>query len=328
MKQFLCITSYFFFFAVSLFYPDSFRVSTMHTYTFDTELFDPVSLTIGYNDAVSFSVKGDFLFLEGIELEIKQNKTSLNYPNSIAYTLYTDINPEPSKNRIDYSAKKISTSLLPNRFSYIMRIPVKKDYKFKQVKNGEIFPYNGKAADAPFMLRLNPVMKGLPEDFEQASFTVIVRPLLIVEGGLKLHLQYPDNEEQKPVTVQLNNEYITQLDTLQLLLPGTYSVNISSDAYRTEMRSCIIERGKITQLEVQLKSITPLLLIQAPENVAVFLDNQEITLSQEPQPVAIGGHTVVFKMGSYELTRQITVEEGKTYELTMTMDVLLQEISN
>lgn len=62
------------------------------------------------------------------------------------------------------------------------------------------------------------------------------------------------------------------------------------------MCSCIIERGKITQLEVQLKSITPLLHIQAPENVAVFLDNQEITLSKEPLPVAVGGHTIVFKM--------------------------------
>ena len=94
------------------------------------------------------------------------------------------------------------------------------------------------------------------------------------------------------------------------------------------MRSCIVERGKITQLEVQLKSITPLLHIQAPEHTAVFLDNQEITLSKEPLPVAVGVHTVVFKMGTYELTRQITVEEGKTYEMTMTMDVLLQEITN
>ena len=304
MKQFLCITSYFFFFAVSFFYPDSFRVSKVHIYTFDMEVFDPVSLTIGYNDAVSFSVKGDFLFLEGIELEIKQNKTSMNYPNSIAYTVYTDIKPEPVENSIDYSAKKISTALLPNRFSHIMRIPVKKDYTFKQIKNSELLPYVGSIAAArPVMLRLNPVMKGLPDDFEQASFTVIIRPLLIAEGGLKLNLQFPDKEQ-------------------------TYSVSIGSDAYRTEMRSCIIERGKITQLEVHLKSITPLLHIQAPENVAVFLDNQEIAPSKEPLPVAVGVHTVVFKMGSYELTRQMTVEEGKTYELTMTMDVLLQEISN
>ena len=60
----------------------------------------------------------------------------------------------------------------------------------------------------------------------------------------------------------------------------------------------------------------------------MFLDNQEIVLSKEPLPVTVGMHTVVFKMGSYELTRQITVEEGKTYEMTMTMDVLLQEIAN
>ena len=327
MKQLLCITSYFFFFTVSFFYPDNFRVSAMHTHTFNTEVFAPVSLTIGYNDAVSFSIKSDFLFLEGIELEIKQDTISMSYPNSIAYTLYTDIQPEPSKKYIDYSAKKLTTALLPNRFSHIMRIPVKKDYTFKQIKNSEIFPYNSKIMTAPLMLRLNPVMKGLPEDFEEAYFTIIARPLLIAEGGLELKLRFPD-KEQKPVTVQLNNEYLTQHGDVQLLLPGTYSVNISSDAYRTEMRTCIIERGKITQLEVQLKSITPLLHIQAPENVAVFLDNQEITPTKEPMPVALGVHTVVFKMGSYELTRQITVEEGKTYELTMTMDVLLQEIAN
>ena len=326
MKQRLCILSYFFFFTVSFFYPDSFRVSAMNMHIFNTEAFDPVSLTIGYNDAVAFAVKNDILFLEGIELEIKQNKASMRYPNAIAYTVYTDIKPEPSKKHIDYSAKKISTALLPNRFSHIIRIPVKKDYNFKQIKNSELLPYNGNIAVSPFMLRLNPVMKGLPEDFEQATFTIIARPLLIAEGGLQLKLVHPD-KEQKPVTVQLNNEYLTQLDTLQLLLPGTYSVSISSDAYRTEMRSCIIERGKITQLEVQLKSITPLLHIQAPENVAVFLDNQEIMLSKEPQPVEMGVHTVVFKMGSYEMTRQITVEEGKTYELTMTMDVLLQEVA-
>lgn len=299
----------------------------MHTRVFATEVFEPVSLTIGYNDAVSFTIKNDFLFLEGIELEIKQDKTSMNYPNSIAYTVYTDIKPEPSKNYVDYSAKKISTALLPNRFSHILRIPLKKDYTFKRIKNSELLPYSSSVAVNPIMLRLNPAMKGLPDDFERASFTVIIRPLLIAEGGLQLKLQFPD-KEQKPVTVQLNNEYLTHFEDLQLLLPGTYSVSISSDAYRTEMRSCIIERGKITQLDVSLKSITPLLHIQAPENVAVFLDNQELTLSKGQLPVAVGVHTVVFKMGTYELTRQITVEEGKTYEMTMTMDVLLQEVAD
>ena len=65
----------------------------MYARVFDTEVFEPVSITIGYNDAVSVAVKSDFLFLEGIELEIKQDKTSINYPNSIAYTVYTDIKP-------------------------------------------------------------------------------------------------------------------------------------------------------------------------------------------------------------------------------------------
>lgn len=325
MKQHLSILSYFFFFALSVFYPDNFRVSAMHTYVFNTEVFDPISLTMGYNDAISFAVKSDFLFLEGIELEIKQDKISMSYPNSIAYTLYTEIKPEPSKKEIDYSAQKISTALLPNRFSHTIRIPVKSNYSFKQ-QNGELLPYEKKRAVTPFMLRFNPVIKGLPDDFEKTVLTVIVRPLLIAEGGLKIILHFPE-KEQKPVSVQLNNEYLTDFNNLQLLLPGTYSVSVASDAYRTEMRSCIIERGKITQLEIQLKSVTPLLRIQAPENVTVILDGKETLPSTNLLPVAIGTHVAVFKMGSYELTRQITVEEGKTYELTMTMDVLLQEIS-
>ena len=317
---------YFFFFAVSFFYPDTFRVGTLHTHIFHTEAFEPVSLTIGYNDAVAFAVKSDFLFLEGIELEIKQDKASMNYPNSVAYTVYTEIKPEPSKKHIDYSGQKLTAAPLPNRFSHIIRIPLKSDYRFKQIKKSEAVPYNRKTAVTPFMLRLNPIMKGLPDDFAKAAFTVIARPLLIAEGGLKIKLHFPD-KEQKPVNVQLNNEYLTRFDDLQLLQPGTYSVNIGSDAYRTETRSCIIERGKITQLDIQLKSIIPLLYIQVPENVTVFLDGQEMFPSKGPVPVETGTHIAVFRMGAYEVTRQITVEEGKTYGLTMSMDVLLQEIT-
>jgi len=326
MKQLLLVTSYFFFFAVSFFYPDNFRISVLHPCVFTTEVFEPVSLSIGYNDAVSVAFKSDFLFLEGVELEIKQDKSSLDYPNSIAYTIYTEIKPAPSKNAIDYSGRKIGAALLPNRFSHIIRIPLKSNYRFKRIQNGDLLPYEKMIALAPFMLRLNPIMKGLPDDFEKETFTVIIRPLLIAEGGLKIRLHFPEGE-QKPVNVRLNNEYLAQFDDLQLLQPGTHSVNVGSDAYRTEMRSCIIERGKITELDIQLKSITPLLRIQAPGNAIVTLDGSEIRPSKELVPLEIGSHIVVFKMGDYELTRQITVEEGKTYELTMTMDVLLQEVA-
>ena len=326
MKQRLLIPLYFFIFAAPFFYPESFRVSATHSYVFNTEVFEPVSLSMGYNDAASFVIKSDFLFLEGIELEIKQDKISMNYPHAIAYTIYTEIKPDPSKKEIDYSAQKITSTLLPHSFSHIIRIPVKNDYTFTQTKNGELLPYRRALALTPFMLRFHPIMKGLPDDFEKTTLTVIVRPLLIAEGGLKINLRFPEHE-QKPVSVQLNSEYLAQFNDLQLLQPGTYSINVSSDAYRTETRSCIIERGKITQLDIQLKSITPLLYIRTPENVTAIFDGRELSFSKEPLSVETGTHVAVFKMGSYELTRQITVEEGKIYELAMMMDAVLQEVA-
>lgn len=325
MKQLLCILSYIFFFTLTSFYPDTFRVRTVQTCSIEEDVFAPFSLTLGCNDAVCFTVKSDCIFLEGLELEIKQNKTSMDYPNAIAYSVYTNIVPAPSKEQIDYTAQKVKTSLLPNRYSHSIRIPIKDKHSLTHIRNSELIPYHRAITTAPFMLRFIPIMKGLPETLEHAALTVIARPLLIAEGGLKIKLAFPDTE-QKPVTVRLNNDYLADFNTVQLLTPGTYAVTVSSDAYRTEVRSCIIERGKITQLDVQLTSITPLLHIKAPENVVILLDDRVIPLSKEPIPVEPGAHLVIFKMGSYELTRQISVEEGKTYELTMTMDVLLQEL--
>lgn len=326
MKQIIVSSTFFFFLALSFFYPDSFRVSMMNPYVLDSEVFEPITLQMGYNDAVSFVLKTDILFLEGIELEIKQSSASLKYPNAIAYTIYTEISPDPAKKEIDYSAQKISTALLPARFSHIIRLPLKPQYSFTQSNSGDLIPYRKQLPIIPFMLRLNPVMKGLPDDFEQTRFTVIARPLLIADGGLKIKLHYPD-KEQKPVSVQLNGDYLGNYTDLLLRQPGQYSVQINSDAYRTETRACIIERGKITQLDIQLKSITPLLQLQIPENVTVILDGQAVIPSEDPLPIESGTHIVVCKIGNYQLTRQIVAEEGKSYQLTVTMDMLIQEIT-
>ncbi|MEL3907042.1 MAG: hypothetical protein P1P65_08490 [Treponema sp.] len=324
MKQLFFAAAYLFFFTLALLHPDSFRVSTIYTCFFDSEVFEPVTLTLGYNDAVAFRIKQAPLFLEGIELEIKQNKTAYAFPNSIAYSLYTGIDPAPARHIIDYSARKLTAALLPNRFSHTIRIPVKSHYTFTSPDNGELLPYEHTQETDPLMLRFSPIMKGLPEEFETAGFTVVIRPLLIAEGGLRINLRYPAGE-QKPVMIRLNNEYLNGSNTLQLVPPGTHLVSLSSDDYRHEVRSCIIERGKITELNINLQSIIPLLHIRAPENVTVLLDDQELPSLSRPLPVQAGTHIVTFKAGSYELTRQISLESGKTYNLTMTMDVLFQE---
>lgn len=327
MKHTLLLLSFFFFFTCPPLYSDSFRVNTVHTCIFESEAFEPLTFSIGYNDAVAFAVKSDFLFLEGIELEIKQSSACVNFPQAIAYGIYTDIIPEPAKKTIDYSAQEYTAAVLPNRFSHIIRIPFKSVYRFKQEGNAEILPYERKIGIAPFMLRLKPVAKDVPEAVKKTVFTIIVRPLLIAEGGLKISLRFPESEkDEKVVSVQLNNRQLTDFTGVKLIPPGNYSVIIHALNYRNEMRSCIVERGKITHLDVTLQSTTPLLYIKAPENAIVFLDEKEIDVKKPYIPITVGMHTIVCKLGNYEITRQITAEEGKTYRLTMNMDVGLEEV--
>ncbi|MGP1595069.1 MAG: hypothetical protein ACTTH8_07475 [Treponema sp.] len=325
MKQRLFFFVFSFIFSLSAFTAETFRVSRMHTCVLDARYLDPVVVTAGYNDAIACSTQFNSIFLEGIELEIKQPKEALDTPNALAYTVYTGITPDASSEKIDYTGTKLISHILPNRSSFIIRIPFKEKHSLAPVPHSLLLPYEEKNAFETFVLRFHPIMKGLPESFEQAPYKVIIRPLLIAEGGLKLHISYPDNEV-KPINIQINRTYIPQSADIQLLAPGSYILNITSNNYRSEMRSCIIERGKITSLEIPLKSLTPKIRILVPQHIGVFVNDKEWEYSDNFIPIPSGVHIVVFKMGSYEITRQIIVEEGKSYDLSITMDVNFDEV--
>ncbi|MGP1576071.1 MAG: hypothetical protein ACTTH7_01030 [Treponema sp.] len=325
MKQRLFFFTFSFIFSLSPLAAEPFRVNRMHTCVLDARCLDPVVVTAGYNDAVACTTHFNSIFLEGIELEIKQPKEALDAQNALAYTIYTSIAPDASSEKIDYTGNKLVSNVMPNRSSFIIRIPFKEKNTLAAIPNALLLPYEEKNAFETFVLRFNPIISSLPEVCEQASYKVIIRPLLIAEGGLKLNISYPDNEI-KPINIQINRTYIPQSADIQLLTPGSYILNVTSNSYRSEIRSCTIERGKITSLDITLKSLTPKLRILVPQHIGVFVNEKEWEYSDDFVPIPSGVHIVVFKIGSYEITRQIIAEEGKSYDLSLTMEVNFDEV--
>ncbi|HOT63396.1 MAG TPA: hypothetical protein PLU93_11095 [Treponemataceae bacterium] len=94
---------------------------------------------------------------------------------------------------------------------------------------------------------------------------------------------------------------------LALLVPATYAMAL------------------IFAIRVPLEVLAPTLLVVAPENAKILLDGQPLSNTRDPRELAPGDHTIQFTIGDYELTRKIQAEKGKTYTVSMLIDVTIEE---
>ena len=101
-----------------------------------------------------------------------------------------------------------------------------------------------------------------------------------------------------------------------------------SESYRNEVRTVIINQATSTTLDIELKSISPEISIIAPENTKVFLDDLELFNLDLPIQVVPGEHQIKFIIGDYELLKKLTIQNGKSYEVSLSIDIDISESFN
>jgi hypothetical protein len=325
MKQFrVVLTVMLLFPAIASVSAESFRVRSMTPITIDIQKSEPQVAEIGYNDAVGIIMPKASPFLKGVEIEIKIPQDIIAYRNSMAYGVYRLPQPTPSERTIDYQAEQVTLQPLPSRLSFVLQIPVQKNHNLKTGPYSTVLSYVHDTARGPLVFRLLPIMKGLPENIEGLQFTVKVKPILTDEGGFRLKIDYPETNP-KPVSVRIDEALVTNPESMQILAPGTHHLSIVSDDYRNEVRVFTVEGARITDLTVPLQGTVPRLFLVAPENASVVIDGQPAENARDPRSIEPGDHTILFKIGDYEIAKQITVEKGHDYTISMLIDINVTE---
>jgi hypothetical protein len=303
---------------------EPFRVHSMTPITVDVQRPEAQTTEIGYNDAVGIILPKSNPFLKGVEVEIKIPQDIVAYRNSMAYGIYRLPQPVPSEKSIDYQAEQVTMQPLPSRLSFVLQIPLQKNSNLKTGPYSTVLPYVHDASKGALIFRLLPVMKGLPENIESLSFTVKVKPILAEEGGFRLKIDYPE-ASPKPVSVRIDEALIVNPESLQILSPGTHQLSIVADDYRNEVRVFTVESARTTELTVALRGTAPRLFLVAPENATVKIDGQPVENTREPRAIEPGDHTILFKIGDYEIAKQVTIEKGHDYTTSMVIDVNFTE---
>jgi len=322
----------FFLALIFLFFPgiyahtESFRTNVSGTVEVTPERQAESPVIMGVDGSVIISLgAGGSRFLRGVELEITAPQAWLNYRGTIVMMMYNNITPENASDIADFDGRRIAFEPLPARLRNIYHIPIRQQHGLRTstsitVPTGVIQPDT-----FPIIFRLLPVEKGLSAAFDQLTFNVTARPILSDEGAVRLAFRFPPQQRNRPFTVLINDNVISNTSEEIILREGEHHLVILSDDYRNESRRFHVERAKIIDLIIELQDPTPVIIFEGPQNAVISLNNTPIQNIREPVMIDPGIHEVRFKIGDYTIIRTLNVQRGKTYRVALEVDLAIYE---
>ncbi len=304
---------------------ESFRVSKVHELAVVQTADSEGTAKLGINEALAITLPEDQTFIDGLELKFDIPESVASWMDSVACSVYSNITPTPKASQIDYSGTRAYVKTLPGKLSWVLQIPLKKDNSIKSNNYTTKVDSIITPSKNILFIRLQPVMKGVPEETLNAIIPITVKPILMNKGQLSFKLISPE-KKLAPCTVFIDDKITSLSENSKILLEtGVHDISIISEAYRNEVRTVRIDRAKTTELTVEMKSLEPTLYITAPEGTEVLLDDVKCTTFGKELVISEGEHKLKFKIGDYEIVRSITAIKGKTYTANFALDLQIQE---
>ena len=313
------------FFSSQSLHSESFRVIVDNTVTVSTGNLQGVTVSMGIDGTVLINTGEETRFFRGLEVEISAPQAWLRYQNSIVMSVYNNISPKNASGTVDITGNRAVFEVLPARLQTIYQIPMRRSHGLRTTTSISV-PSNIIAANTfPVLFMFTPLAKGTTLELERMMFNVTFRPILSDEGAVNIIPRYPPLLRGRPFTVLIDDVLIDNISEQIILREGEHHLVILSEDYRNESRRFIIERAKVLDLIVNLQDPAPLIIFEAPANALVFLNNVPVQINQEPIMVEPGQHEAKIQIGDYTIIRTITVQRGKTYRVTLEVDLTINE---
>lgn len=275
---------------------------------------------VGINACASIKLPEDLTFVQGIEILVKIPKVLANFQNTILYSLYDSVAPFPSEGETDYSGKAIYSGLYPGHLSWSIVVPLVKGNTITQSPYADktLIPDSSRGF---VFLRNQLAMKGIPQEVMDAEFEVSAKTVFTDFGAIRIRV----NRDSGEFSVMVDDAAAKPNDAgLIFLKPGKHSVSVISEKFRNEVRTVVVEQAKTTEIELVLKSVEPTFSFNAPQGTQIFVDGNEIANSGEVR-LEVGNHVFKFVLGGYEVVRNVEIQNGKHYDISVNFEANIKE---
>jgi hypothetical protein len=283
------------------------------------------TVSMGISDSIIINIGKDTRFMRGVELEFTAPQSWLAYRGSLAMMVYADLDHQPARGINDLEGRRVAFDPLPNKVKSIYQIPVRPAHGLRTNPYATVLPGHVLPSSFPIVFRLTAIIKGISEELENMTFTLMAKPILSDEGAVKINYRYPQNLRGRQFTVLIDDVVIENPAEERLLREGEHHLVVLSEDYRNESRRFMVERAKSIELVIDLQDPTPLIIFESPGNARIFLNNNPVSLEDGPIPVEPGVYEAKFIIGDYTLTKTINVQRGKTYKIAVSVGIDIEE---
>ena len=233
----------------------------------------------------------------------------------------------PTEKTIDYSATELYTGIYPGQLSWNIQVPLVKGNTIKKT------PYSDKTLipdtkNGFIFMRNQLAMKGVPQSVMKAQFEVSARIIQSDKGGLKIYVSYPEeetDEESKNFSLTIDEKPQEHKEgKIYFLKPGIHNISLTSEYFRNEHRTVIIEEAKISELSVKFESLTPVIQLSLPETAVFTIDGDKKGITDRFQ-IPAGEHSFKFEYAGQEIIKNVIIQQGKIYKISLSIDALINE---
>ncbi|MDR2193998.1 MAG: hypothetical protein LBP19_05980 [Treponema sp.] len=291
------------------------------------------SISLSYISSAAISVVNDTRFLRGVELIITVPQAYLAYRGSLAVAVYADMGQTAPEWEADDSLHTGVTDIegdliflepIPNKIQTVFQLPLRSGHGLRTTPYVTVANRLVPSESFPILVRIMPIIKGISETVENMTFTLTAKPVLSNEGALSLNFRYPEQLQDRPFVLLIDDVLIEQVNDIHLLKEGEHHLLVLSEDFRNENRTFFIERSKTLTLTIDLQDPTPLIFFEAPEKAVIYVDNEPVP-ADRPLAAEPGKHEIKIQLNDYVIIRPITVQKGKTYKISLLVDLQISE---
>ena len=310
----------------SLLHTEVLSLSSVSVFSFNSSNTEVQQCSVNFDDGIIIKLEEHIHSLIAVDIEILQSKAS-----PASFIVYS-VEGMPHNNDKKYKVQEIQKEEVQRKTS-TFRIAYDEKVNCAQEPTIKLLSCTISEKKPPFLFRIAPSSS---KESKQNKFSIKVKPILQDLGCLKFNLIYPTNivyfpslpkneaEAKKNIAVRLDDKHITDFSKPCMTRTGEHKVQVDSHFYKSEVITCIVEKGAIELIDIELKPLAPLITIEGPSNVEVFFDELMIKLPFSAN-IEAGEHILKFRMEGYEAVRNILAEQGKKYLVNLALEINIIE---
>ena len=291
----------------------------------------PLSSEFGLDEIILAGTTGDSRFFDAVEIEVTIPASVAEFPGALSLLLLTTGSLSEHAGVAEVNGAVILSQPLTRSGKLTLQIPLHPEAEVNASAAVTVLDHLLSADDLPLAMTVLSLMKGLPSEIAATRFPVVVRPVARRMGSVQVSFILEDDSEFQ-IDSYLAPEFTLEIDGIPvqiepeyLLEPGLHRLSLTSDRYQDKNLTIGIEQARSTRLNVPLLPALATVNYTAPRGSRVYVDGRALEGEIGDFTAPPGEHTIVVVVGDYTVTRRFSVEEGREYNLSVDMDVAIEE---